>query len=49
MIRLRPDDWASAQLQLLRGEQALAAFVAQAQSDGFDPDDESVQALKLKD
>ena len=49
MIRLRPDDWTGAQLQLLRGEQALAAFVAQAQSDGFDPHDESVQALKLKD
>lgn len=49
MIRLRPDDWATAQLQLVRGEQARAAFVAQAQSDGFDPHDESVQALKLKD
>lgn len=49
MIRLRPDDWTAAQLQLLRSEQALAAFVAQAQSDGFDPHDESVQALRLKD
>ena len=49
MIRLSPDDWASAKTQLLRGEKALAAFVAQAQHDGFDTSDESVQALKLKD
>lgn len=49
MIRLSPDDWASAKTKLLRGEKALAAFVAQAQHDGFDPSDESVQALKLKD
>lgn len=49
MIRLRPDDWDNAQLQLLRGEQqALAAFTQQAQQDDFDPTDESVQALKLK-
>lgn len=49
MIRLRPDDWDTAKLQLLRGEKALAAFVEQARQDGFDPNDESVQALKLKD
>lgn len=49
MIRLRPDDWASAKTKLLRGEKAVAAFVAQARQDGFDPRDESVQALKLKD
>ena len=49
MIRLRPDDWASAKTKLLRGEKAVAAFVAQARQDGFDPSDESVQALKLKD
>ncbi len=49
MIRLRPDDWEGAKSQLLRGEQARAAFVAQAQQDGFDPDDESVQALRLQD
>ncbi len=49
MIQLRPDDWASAKTKLLRGEKAVAAFVAQAQQDGFDPSDESVQALKLKD
>lgn len=49
MIRLRPDDWASAKSQLLRGEQAKAAFVAQAQQDGFDPSDASVQALRLQD
>ncbi|WP_205341193.1 glycine cleavage system protein H [Denitrificimonas caeni] len=48
MIRLRPDDWESARLYLLRGEKVLAAFAEQAQQDGFDPSDESVQALKLK-
>lgn len=49
MIRLQPDDWQSAQTQLLQGEEAVAAFVARAQQDGFDPDDESVQALRLQD
>lgn len=49
MIRLRPDDWDSARSHLLRGEKVLAAFVKQAQQDGFDPDDASVQALKLQD
>lgn len=49
MIRLSPDDWEGAQLRLLRGEKALAAFAAQAQQDGFDPNDASVQALKLRD
>lgn len=48
MIRLLPDDWASARLQLLRGENVLAAFVEQAAQDGFDPSDENVQALKKK-
>lgn len=49
MIRLSPDNWESAKQKLLRGEKVLAAFIEQAQQDGFDPNDESVQALKLKD
>ncbi|PSF13273.1 glycine cleavage system protein H [Marinobacter fuscus] len=48
MIRMQPDDWAGACQQLLRGEQAVAAFNRQAELDGFDPQDESVQALKWK-
>ncbi len=48
MIRLRPDDWESAQLRLLRGKKVMAAFAAQAEQDGFDPHSESVQALKWK-
>ena len=48
MIRLRPDDWQSAQSSLLRGNKAIAAFVEQAEQDGFDPHSESVQALKWK-
>ncbi|MBY6032889.1 glycine cleavage system protein H [Marinobacter daepoensis] len=46
MIRMLPDDWATACQSLLQGEQAVAAFVRQAQRDGFDPGDDSVQALK---
>lgn len=48
MIRLRPDDWENARLQLLCGEDAVAAFEIQAEQDGFDPDSESVQALQRK-
>lgn len=48
MLRLTPDDWSSARAQLLQGEQAIAAFIKQAELDGFDPKDSSVQALKLK-
>ncbi|HHX36184.1 MAG TPA: glycine cleavage system protein H [Gammaproteobacteria bacterium] len=48
MIRLRPDNWDKAKSQLMRGEKVLSAFIEQAQQDGFDPSDASVQALKLK-
>ena len=48
MIRLRPDDWQGAQAHLLRGNEALDAFVEQAEHDGFDSHSESVQALKWK-
>ena len=49
MIRLRPDDWDKARVSLVLGAKAREAFVAQAQQDGFDPEDDSVQALKLTD
>lgn len=48
MIRLKPDNWESAKLELLRGKEAIPAFVDQAKQDGFDPNNESVQALKWK-
>ncbi|MGO2132188.1 MAG: glycine cleavage system protein H [Halomonas sp.] len=47
MIRVIPDDWPTARTQLLQGDQAIAAFTKQAERDGFDPEDRSVQALKL--
>ncbi len=49
MIRLRPDDWEKARMSLVCGAKVREAFVAQAQQDGFDPQDDSVQALKLAD
>lgn len=48
MIRLIPDDWATARTRLIQGTQAIAAFSEQAELDGFDPQDKSVQALKWK-
>lgn len=48
MIRLQPDAWDAARQKLLKGEQAVAAFNRQAELDGFDPKDTSVQALKQK-
>lgn len=48
MIRLIADDWAGVRSQLLQGEQAIAAFAEQAERDGLDPQDKSVQALKWK-
>lgn len=48
MIRLTPDDWTTARTRLLQGERAVAAFARQAELDGFDPEDTSVQALKWK-
>ncbi|MDY7219245.1 glycine cleavage system protein H [Denitrificimonas sp. JX-1] len=48
MIRLRPDDWETAKQLFLQGDAVVPAFTEQAEQDGFDPNDESVQALKLK-
>ncbi|GAA3905797.1 glycine cleavage system protein H [Halomonas cibimaris] len=46
MIRLTPNDWPAARAGLLAGEHAVAAFEKQAECDGFDPDDTSVQAYR---
>lgn len=48
MIRLKPDNWEEAKSGLLRGEDAISAFAEQANEDGFEPGDKSVQALKWK-
>lgn len=46
MIRLTPEDWPAARARLLRGDSAVAAFEQEAERDGFDPDDTSVQAYR---
>ncbi|WP_417660661.1 glycine cleavage system protein H [Pseudomonas sp.] len=46
MIRLQPSDWANARQQLLSGDAALAAFTERMRLDGFNPDDDGVQALR---
>ncbi|CAD5107649.1 glycine cleavage system protein H [Zestomonas carbonaria] len=45
MVRLQPDDWPSARHELLSGEAALAAFAERMRLDGFDPENQGVQAL----
>ncbi|MGX5220890.1 glycine cleavage system protein H [Pseudomonas segetis] len=46
MIRLQPNDWTSARQQLLTGDAALAGFAERMRLDGFNPDDNGVQALR---
>ncbi len=46
MVRLKPDDWASARGRFLYGEAALKAFEQRMHLDNFDPDDDGVQALR---
>ncbi|MNZ67185.1 Glycine cleavage system H protein [compost metagenome] len=46
MIRLKPDDWQAARSELLTGQTALNAFAERMRLDAFDPDDDSVQALR---
>ncbi|WP_375740336.1 glycine cleavage system protein H [Pseudomonas boanensis] len=45
MVRIQPDDWASARADFLSGDDALAAFAERMRLDGYDPEDEGVQAL----
>lgn len=46
MIRLQPSDWANARQQLLTGDAALKAYAERMHLDGFNPDDDGVQALR---
>lgn len=46
MVRLRPDDWAAARAEFVRGQAALDAFAERMRLDAFDPDGDSVQALR---
>lgn len=48
MIRLTPEDWPAARAQLLRSDPAISAFEREAELDGFDPDDTSVQAFRRR-
>ncbi|HFL2839318.1 glycine cleavage system protein H [Pseudomonas aeruginosa] len=45
MVRLQPDDWASARGAFLQGDAAREAFAERMRLDGFDPQHPGVQAL----
>ena len=46
MVRMKPDDWATARGRFLQGQAALDAFAERMHLDNFDPDDDGVQALR---
>ena len=48
LVRIHPDDWATAREQFLCAAAALPAFAEQMHLDGFDPEDPGVQALRHK-
>ncbi len=47
MVRLQPDDWASARSAFLQGDAAQEAFAERMRLDGFDPQHPGVQALDV--